>query len=76
MSILHTEVFSTITGADAEKVWEALTATGRPIDFLYGITFRGPWRQGSTIVASIGEQFQLTGEVLAMKTPPPLLHLG
>jgi uncharacterized protein YndB with AHSA1/START domain len=74
MSILHTKVFSTITGADSEKVWEALTATGRPIDFLYGMTFRGQWRQGATIVASIGEQFQLTGEVLAVERPHRLSY--
>jgi uncharacterized protein YndB with AHSA1/START domain len=74
MTILETKVFATITGADPEQIWEALTATERPIDFLYGMTFRGEWRPGAIIVAGIGEQCQLTAEVLAVDRPHRLSY--
>ena len=35
-----------------ERVWDALTATGIPLGYLYGMTVRSDWRPGTSLDVS------------------------
>jgi uncharacterized protein YndB with AHSA1/START domain len=60
------ELFHAVTHATPEAVWGALTATGSPADWLFGMTVRSDWRPGSTVTMTITGDWRLTGEVLAV----------
>ena len=46
------EQFHAITSASPECVWNALTATGVPLDYLYGMTVDTDWQPGAKAPAS------------------------
>jgi uncharacterized protein YndB with AHSA1/START domain len=63
------EQFHAITSADPECVWNALTATGVPLDYLLGMTVDTDWQPGATVTMALTGQWCLTGEVLAAERP-------
>ena len=73
MSAFVSEQFGVITSAEPERVWHALTATGVPLDYLYGMTVESDWRPGATVTMLTG-QWRLTGEVLAAERPRRLSY--
>jgi uncharacterized protein YndB with AHSA1/START domain len=68
------EQFGVITSAEPERVWHALTATGVPLDYLYGMTVESDWRPGATVTMALTDQWRLTGEVLAAERPRRLSY--
>lgn len=66
------EQFHTITSANPESVWNALTATGVPLDYLHGMTADTDWQPGARVTMTLTGQWRLTGQVLAAE-PPRLL---
>ena len=73
MEAFGSEVFRTMTSASAEQVWDALTATGRPLEHLYGLATCSDWRVGSTISVGLPGSpclhghGPLVGDVLALE---------
>jgi uncharacterized protein YndB with AHSA1/START domain len=61
---VHSEIFRATTTASRDEVWAALTATGSPLTYLYGLTAECDWLPGATLTLARDEH-QLTGEVLA-----------
>ena len=59
------EQFHAITSADPECVWDALTATGVPLDYLHGMTVDTDWQPGATLTMALTGHWRLTGQVLA-----------
>jgi uncharacterized protein YndB with AHSA1/START domain len=68
------EQFHAITSAKPECVWNALTATGVPLEFLHGMTVYTDWRPGSGVCLVLTDQWRLTGEVLAAEQPHRLSY--
>jgi uncharacterized protein YndB with AHSA1/START domain len=68
------EQFHAITSATPESVWNALTATGVPLDFLHGMTVYTDWRPGARVTLVLTDQWRLTGEVLAAQQPHRLSY--
>jgi uncharacterized protein YndB with AHSA1/START domain len=63
------EQFHAITSATPERAWNALTATGFPLDYLHGMTVDTDWQPGATVTMALTDQWRLTGEVLAAERP-------
>ena len=63
------EQFRAITSANPECTWDALTATGVPLDYLHGMTAATDWQPGATVTLALTDQWRLTGEVLAAERP-------
>src|SRR5215467_2266534 len=59
------EQFHGITRANPECVWDALTATGVPLDYLHGMTADSDWQPSARVTLALAGQWRLTGEVLA-----------
>ena len=68
------EQFHAISGADPASVRNALTATGVPLDYLYGLTVDTDWRPGATMTMAQTDQWRLTGEVLVAEQPHRLSY--
>jgi uncharacterized protein YndB with AHSA1/START domain len=68
------EQFHAITSAKPECVWNALTATGVPLEFLHGMAVYTDWRLGSRVTLVLTDQWRLTGEVLAAEQPHRLSY--
>jgi uncharacterized protein YndB with AHSA1/START domain len=64
MSPLASELFRVVTRAKPEVIWDALTATGSPLGYLYGMTAESDWQPGATLTMTLDGQWRLTGEVL------------
>jgi len=72
---LASEQFHAITSANPECVWDALTVTGVPLDYLHGMTADTDWQPGARVTLALADQWRLTGEVLAGRAAPPaVLH--
>jgi hypothetical protein len=69
-----TEVFRSLICAEPGQVWDELTATGRPLEWLYGMVVESPWRSGATIGVGIDERCSLVGEVLTVDRPHRLSY--
>jgi uncharacterized protein YndB with AHSA1/START domain len=69
VSPFASEQFHAITAANAECVWDALTATGIPLDYLNGMTVDTDWEPGARVTLTLSDQWRLTGEVLAVERP-------
>ena len=69
MPPLASEQFHAITSANPECVWDALTATGVPLDYLHGMTADTDWQPGARVTLALADQWRLTGEVLAAEEP-------
>ena len=69
MPPFSSEQFHALTSAKPECVWNALTATGSPLDFLHGMTVDTDWQQGARLTMALTGQWRLTGEVLAAEKP-------
>ena len=54
--------------------WDALTATGSPLDYLYGMTAESDWQPGATLTMALDDQWRLTGEVLVAERPRRLSY--
>ena len=63
------EQFHAITRAKPECVWNALTATGVPLDYLHGMTVDTDWQPGARVTLALTDQWRLAGEVLAAEGP-------
>ena len=63
------EQFHAITRANPECVWDALTATGVPLDYLHEMTADTVWQPGAKVTLALAGQWRLTGEVLAAERP-------
>jgi uncharacterized protein YndB with AHSA1/START domain len=63
------EQFHAITSAKPECVWDALTATGVPLDYVHGMTVESDWQPGATVTMALTGHWRLTGQVLAAKRP-------
>jgi uncharacterized protein YndB with AHSA1/START domain len=74
MSILATKVLPIITATDPQCVWDALTATGRPLDYLYGMTVESDWQAGSAVTIGLAGGWPLSGEVLLADRPETLSY--
>ena len=68
------ERFHAITSASPECVWNALTVTGEPVDYLYGMTAETDWQPRSRVTLALTDQWRLTGEVLAAERPRRLSY--
>jgi uncharacterized protein YndB with AHSA1/START domain len=67
MAGFSSEVFRSMTSASAEQVWDALTATGRPLDHLYGLAACSDWQVASTVSLGLPGRPPLVGDVLAVE---------
>jgi len=74
MSAFASEQFHAITNAEPQSVWNALTATGSPLDYLYGMTVESDWRPGGQVAMTLSDQWRLDGEVLAAEQPHRLSY--
>jgi uncharacterized protein YndB with AHSA1/START domain len=70
---LTSELFRAITTAPPEQVWAALTVTGCPLGYLYGLTAESDWLPGSTLSLTLG-RWRLVGEVLIADRPRRLSY--
>jgi uncharacterized protein YndB with AHSA1/START domain len=68
------ELLRTIVRKKPEQVWEALTATGIPLGYLYGMTVESDWRPGTSVTMTLGDQARLTGDVLVAERPGRLSY--
>ena len=68
------EQFHAITSATPERVWDALTATGVPLDYLHGMTVDTNWQPGAGVTMALTDQWRLSGEVLAAERPHRLSY--
>ena len=68
------EQFHAITSANPECVWDALTATGLPLDYLHGMTVDTDWQPGARVTMALSDQWRLSGEVLAAERPDRLSY--
>jgi len=68
------EQFHAITRANPECVWNALTATGVPLDYLHEMTADTDWQPGAKVTLALTGQWRLTGEVLAAERPNRLSY--
>jgi uncharacterized protein YndB with AHSA1/START domain len=68
------EQFHAITSANPECVWNALTATGVPLDYLHGMTVDTDWQPGARVTLALTGHWRLTGEVLAADRPRRLSY--
>src|SRR5215510_11465143 len=59
---------------DPECVWDALTATGVPLDYLHGMTAESDWQPGAKVTLALTGQWRLTGQVLAAERPDRLSY--
>jgi len=72
--MLISELFRTVTAASPDCVWDALTTTGRPVGYLYGMTVESDWRPDTAITIGLDSQWRLTGEVLNADRPHRLSY--
>jgi uncharacterized protein YndB with AHSA1/START domain len=68
------EQFHAITSAKPECVWNALTATGVPLDYLHGMTVDTDWQPGARVTMALTDRWRLTGQVLAAERPRRLSY--
>ena len=68
------ELLRTLVRKKPERVWEALTATGIPLGYLYGMTVESDWRPGTSVTVTLGDQARLTGDVLVADRPRRLSY--
>ena len=63
------ELLRTLVRKKPERVWDALTSTGIPLGYLYGMTVESDWRPGTSVTMTLGDQARLTGDVLVAERP-------
>jgi uncharacterized protein YndB with AHSA1/START domain len=68
---IATESFRSLVCAEPARVWDELTATGRPLDWLYGLVVKSTWQSGASIAVGVGvdQQWAVIGEVLTADRP-------
>jgi hypothetical protein len=57
MTTLASVTLTTLVTADAERVWDALTATKTALSYLQGMTVTSDWQPGSTITMRQEDEF-------------------
>jgi uncharacterized protein YndB with AHSA1/START domain len=70
--VLASELFHAVTRASPASVWDALTATGSPLSYLFGMRVESDWQPGGAVTMIVTDEWRLTGEVLAV-TPHHVL---
>jgi uncharacterized protein YndB with AHSA1/START domain len=73
MPPLTSELFRAITAASPDEVWAALTATGSPLGFMYGLTAESDWQPGATLTMTV-DRWCLVGDVLVAERPRRLCY--
>ena len=68
------ELLRTLVSKKPERVWDALTSTGIPLGYLYGMTVESDWRPGTSVTMTLGDQARLTGDVLVAERPRRLSY--
>jgi uncharacterized protein YndB with AHSA1/START domain len=68
------ELLRTLVRKKPERVWDALTVTGIPLGYLYGMTVESDWRSGTSVTMTLGDQARLTGDVLVAERPRRLSY--
>ena len=85
MTTLASIALATLVTADAERVWDALTATKTSLPYFHGMTVTSDWRPGSTITMRQEDELRqgdtrkfwdvaICGEVLAADPPHRLSY--
>ena len=74
MPAFASEQFHAITSARPQHVWDALTATGIPLDYLHGMTVESDWWPGASVTMALTDPWRLVGEVLAAEPPRRLSY--
>ena len=85
MTTLASVALTTLVHVDAERIWDALTATKRPLSYFHGMTVTSDWQPGSTIKMRHEDAFgeggtrefwdvAICGEVLAADPPHRLSY--
>ena len=85
MTTLASIALATLVTADAERVWDALTATKTSLSYFHGMTVTSDWRPGSTITMRQKDELRqgdtrkfwdvaICGEVLAADPPHRLSY--
>jgi uncharacterized protein YndB with AHSA1/START domain len=85
MKTLASVALATLVTADAERVWDALTATKTPLSYFHGMTITSDWQPGSTITMRQEDELgqggtrkfwdvAISGEVLAADPPHRLSY--
>jgi uncharacterized protein YndB with AHSA1/START domain len=74
MPTFASEQFRAVTSANPECVWNALTRTGVPLDYLHGLKVDTDWQPGARVIMALTDQWRLTGEVLAAERPHRLSY--
>jgi uncharacterized protein YndB with AHSA1/START domain len=66
-----TESFRSLIRAEPQDVWDELTATGRPLEWLYGMVVDSTWQTGANVKVSIDQGWEevMVGEVLIVDRP-------
>ncbi|MGH3393537.1 MAG: SRPBCC domain-containing protein [Streptosporangiaceae bacterium] len=64
MPAFVSDLFRAVTRARPEQVWAALTTTGSPVAYLYGMTVESGWSVDGAVTMTLDHQWRLTGEVL------------
>lgn len=72
--VFTSELFHAVTRATPQCAWDALTATGSPLGYLFGMTAESDWRPDSTVTMTVTGEWRLTGEVLAADPPRHLCY--
>jgi uncharacterized protein YndB with AHSA1/START domain len=72
--MVTTELFRIVTCAAGEHVWDALTATGQPLPYFYGMTLTSDWQPGSRVTLALPPDHRLEGTVLAAERPGRLSY--
>ncbi len=85
MKTLASIALATLVTADAERVWDALTATKTPLSYFHRMTVTSDWQPGSTITMGQDHELEqgdtrkfwdvaICGEVLAADPPHRLSY--
>lgn len=73
MSAFASDLFRAVSRARPDQVWAALTTTGSPVTYLYGMTVESDWVLDGAVTMALGDQWRLIGEVLVAE---PLRRLS
>jgi len=68
------EQFHAITGAEPKRLWNALIATGFPLDLRHGMTVDIDWQPGARVTMPLTDQWRSPARSWQPSGPPAGLH--